>query len=691
MAIERFVWNNGTESNPVPLTTAMMNKLIAAGNNSEIETSVRGYYKDSDDKSVVKSIVWSLEQLFPDLHFQGETANDRFSISTNFNEVRENNYLVVNAAGINKEYLKFACVFDDDAIEIDPNDSHLITKEIIKSRFRFQDGNLIIDAPEENATWTCQFKIKACPVYEDIETTDNYRMTGQDADGNPIPGNTGVITAKAIKLEGVTISVPSEMSIRSSVYIQKAPIPATSTKLAQTTYSFAVNPTTAGSFSKFSGEDIFAAGDLVTTAQIVATPTLFGTNLPVSNVATIDIYESKATTIRIDQNVSDPTTMVINPEDCGGRNLENPSNVISWIRANSHCYLGKFYNESRGMEIKQLWDKDRNYFDDNGEQGALARIDGTPDPNDGIIADVFLRLPEFYYKTVNELNDQDQETGVVAISFATGKLDDSYIRWDPNTLIGVYEGTIINDGQYNKLYSISGATPKNNYSQASFKLAARRRNDMTSVTQSNRFSIVNYQAHVVMALLYYCYWGGETMNCQALIGSGTSTYPKQTGGTDGRAMSDTVANYDGNIGSINFWGLENWWGDLAEFVDDLVTADNTGLINLLNYNGGVARQIQSGVTTPGGSYKCVTKYLFGEHADMIPESVQTGSDNWNLNFCDGAYVSAGSGDVASRSYYGSIANGGVGFLHLNYGSSNTYATIGSRLLYNGKVTVVSEL
>ena len=157
---------------------------------------------------------------------------------------------------------------------------------------------------------TCQFKIKACPVYEDIDTTDNYRLTGQDADGNPILGNTGVITARAIKLEGVTISVPDEMSIRSSVYIQKAPIPATSTKLAQTTYSFAVNPTTAGNFSKFSGEDIFTAGDLVVTAQIVATPTLFETNLPVSNVATIDIYESKATTIRIDQNVSDPATML---------------------------------------------------------------------------------------------------------------------------------------------------------------------------------------------------------------------------------------------------------------------------------------------------------------------------------------------------------------------------------------------
>jgi hypothetical protein len=47
--------------------------------------------------------------------------------------------------------------------------------------------------------------------------------------------------------------------------------------------------------------------------------------------------------------------------------------------------------------------------------------------------------------------------------------------------------------------------------------------------------------------------------------------------------------------------------------------------------------------------------------------------------------------VALRGYYGSVADGGVGCLHLAGGASGTYAVIGSRLLYNGKVTVVSEL
>lgn len=682
MAIEKFTWNNGTESNPVPLTTTQMNKLISAGNNSSIETSVRGYYKETNDRSVVKSIVWSLEQLFPDLHFLGETANDSFTISTRFSQLNEGEYMGIVASGINIEYLKFACVFE--SITIDQDDASLIDANTIKSRFRFENGNLIVDAPQENATWSAVFRIKACPIYEDIETTANYRLTGQNANGELPSEQAGLIICDAVKMTGVSISAASGMSINSLIYINKSPLPANSTKLGQTSYSYAVSPTTAGNFSG----DYFRAGSTVGNVQITATPHLFEDNLPVSNVLTVNIYESKATTIRINQNVSDPATMVLNPDDCGAANAEDMTNVIAWIRKNSHCYLGKFYNETRGMEIKQLYDGDRNYYDNNGERGQQAVINGTPDEN-GIIADVFMKLPEFYYKTVNETNDSGEDTGIVAISFATGAIDDSYIRWNPNTLIGVYEGAIINDGTYDRLYSISGVTPKSNYSQANFKLAARRRNDITSVTQSNCFSIVNYQTHVVMALLYYCYWGGNTMNCQALLGSGTSTYPKTTGGTDGRCMSDTVANYDGNIGSINFWGLENWWGDLSEWVDDLQTANDTGLVNVLNYNGGVTRQVQSGYV--GSSFKCVTKYIFGQYADMLPEAVQTGSNNWNLNFCDGSNVSAASGNVARRGASGSDAGGGVGCLSVSSSASDSAAYIGSRLLYNGKITEVSDL
>ena len=680
MAIKKFTWNNGTERNPVPLTTTQMNKLISAGNNRSIETSVAGYYKEANNRSVVKSIVWSLERLFPDLHFKGVTANDSFSISTRFTQVKEGSSIGIVASGINVEYLKFACVFE--TIDINGEHKSLIDEATIKSRFRFSNGNLIVDAPKENATWSAILRIKACPIYEDINTTTNYRLTGQNAEGEMESAQAGLIVCDAKAMTGVRISSANEMSAGSLTYINKSPLPADSTKLSQATYSYAVSPATAGNFTG----DYFRAGSVSGDVQITATPRLFGDTLPVSNILTISVYESRATTIRINQNISDPITMVLNPKDCGAENLENNNNIIAWIRKNSHCYLGKFYGEVDGMKIKQLYDRDRRYYDNNGEKGELAPIDGTPD-EDGIIGDVFMKMPEFYYKTVNETNDSGQETGIVAISFATGRLDDSYIRWNPNTLIGVYKGTIINDGTYDKLYSISGVKPVYRKSQSYFKESARRRNDITALTESNYFSIVDYQTHVVMALLYYCYYGGRNINCQAIVGAGTEEVGKTTGSTDTRAMSDTSAIYDGNSGSINFWGLENWWGDTTEYIDNLATTNANGLVNVLSYNGTVTRQVQVPFTDSKDAQAAVSKFIFGEYADLLPASPQYVS--MTLNFCDGAGVKNVANMVGERSYFGNSSRGGVGFIALALAPTINSQYTGARLLYQGKITEVS--
>ena len=57
---------------------------------------------------------------------------------------------------------------------------------------------------------------------------------------------------------------------------------------------------------------------------------------------------------------------------------------------------------------------------------------------------------------------------------------------------------------------------------------------------------------------------------QGIIGSGTDSYEKETGQTDSLGMEDTHAETNGNTMSINFWGLENWWGNKYEFIDNVV-------------------------------------------------------------------------------------------------------------------------
>lgn len=687
--IERFTWKNGTAENPVPLTAAMIDKLISKGNQLGENMQVSGYYTGSDGISVAKSRVWNLEQLFPNLVFLGTQSDDNFSISVATSSISEGGQPIeILVSGIRSIYLKYKVLFD--SITIDPNSSSLITQEEIQNRITVQVTNntayLVVDAPSENATWSANVRVKACPVYEDMETTTNYRTTDVDIDGNPRPAGVGVIFCSAVALTGVRISANVVMGTNTYNPVTKTPVPANSTKLGETTYSFTVNPAPGSSATAeyVPVYEAIHAGD--TTGNIVVScwPHLFGDSLPVSNELVITIGSSTVVTIKIDQNISDPASMVLNPSDTGYNNNQSSSNVISYIRQHSHCYVGKYYGESEGMKIKQLWDLDRRYYyDSNGilGQGALAPIDGTPDGN-GIIADVFLRLPEFYYKTVNELDSNNQETGIVAISFATSEIDEDYIRWDPNTLIGVYEGTVINDGTSDKLYSISGRTPTGNYSQDNFKAAARRRNDQTAAVQSNHFSIINYQAHTVMALLYYCYWGGQTLNCQEIIGKGTSEI-KNTGQTDALGMSETTAANNGNTGSINFWGLENWWGNMSEWMDDLISANN-GIINVLNYDGLTIRQINCPVTTSGG---CISQFVFGQYADMIPKAYE--DTNYSLHFCDYALIGNNFGYKAYRSGYYALTTGGVGAIMVN-NSGGSYLQIGSRLLYSGSVTEVDS-
>lgn len=213
--------------------------------------------------------------------------------------------------------------------------------------------------------------------------------------------------------------------------------------------------------------------------------------------------------------------------------------VIKWIRNNSHRYLAKKTDEGK-MTICQLSDGDGTVFAGDGSSAA----------RDGSQGDVMVRIPRFYYH-VQELSADKWE-----IDFSLVKISEEWQEYDGQQLIGAYEAYV--DG--GKVYSRSGVDSTGNVSQANFKSYARAR--------GNGYTIVTWEQHCVMAILYYAEYGNT--NCQAQIGSGTDFYQKQTGQTDSLGMADTHAGTDGNTMSINFWGLENWWGNKAEWVDNVV-------------------------------------------------------------------------------------------------------------------------
>lgn len=338
------------------------------------------------------------------------------------------------------------------------------------------------------------------------------------------------------------------------------------------------------------------------------------------------------TTIRLDQTITDPATMITRTVDGG---------AIEAIRANSHRVLGKYTAEGT-MTICQLDDTDSTKYAD----GSTADLTGGE-------GDVFMRLPQFYYKATNTSTD------LWDITFAYGgKPDDTYKEWDGTDLIGVYEAY----NSSSKVYSRSGVISTGSVSQANFKTYARNR--------GTGFSIVKWKHQNIMAFLYYAMYGH--MNCQAQIGVGTDSSGKSTGQTDSLGMEDTVAGGNGDSQSINFWGLENWWGNKYEWMDNVVV--NNRVWNITEDDGTVR------TVSAGTSSGYISKVSVGEYLDVIPTAA---SGSATTGFCDYYSQSSSSSRVVRRSYGSSITDGGVAYAGAAGVSSYAYSNIGSRLAFRG--------
>lgn len=355
--------------------------------------------------------------------------------------------------------------------------------------------------------------------------------------------------------------------------------------------------------------------------------------------------------IVLDQTISDPATMISG--DVNGK-------LIKKLRANSHRYLGK-YTADGIMTLCQLDDADSTKFYD----GSAATLDGTQ-------GDVFMQHPTFYTHA-EELSD-----GVWLIGFADYRVDDTWLEWSDRDLIGAYEACVTtafdgttqntaNDGT-GYLRSISGVASLASVSQANFKTKARNR--------SGNFSLVRWEHQNIMAFLFYALYGN--MNCQAICGYGTSSYTKNTGLTNALGMTDTNS-VNGNQSSINFWGLDNWWGNKYEWVDNV---DVNGYDwTIADRNSGLTRTVQ-GQVSPVNTWVYPQRMVVGANLDLIPYPTQTGGDDHH-GFCDGIYMSGTGGRVILRSCNVADSRGGVAYASANNDSSFSNAVCGSRLAFRG--------
>lgn len=342
--------------------------------------------------------------------------------------------------------------------------------------------------------------------------------------------------------------------------------------------------------------------------------------------------------IEIDQTISDPATMISGDVNNG---------AIKWIRKNSHRVLAKKTGEGTVTYI-ELDDSNSNKY---AADGSEAKTDGTE-------GDVFVKLPTFYYKGTEDDN--------VKLYFSLSKIDDSYVEWDTNILIGAYEAYYGDS----KLQSRSGVLSSASISQPNFKLYAQAR--------GTGYQLVDWQMHCIMGCLFYAMYGNT--NSQAICGMGTYSYNKTCGETNSLGMNDTQASTNGNSQSINFWGLENWWGNKYESMQE----DNIGT-TMSTYD-----PVTKGTRTIDVPYLndyYVKRMVFGKYMDLIPMSDDPNNGSDSIGYCDCQYWNNASTDrVVRRSCHYSDVEGGVSYANAKDSSSVVGNHLGSRLAFRGVCT-----
>lgn len=342
------------------------------------------------------------------------------------------------------------------------------------------------------------------------------------------------------------------------------------------------------------------------------------------------------TTILLDQTITDPATMITKVYDDGG---------ISQIRLNSHRYVCKLVDGV--MQAKQLQDNNGTLY-----------LDGTTADLTGGEGDVMMKLPEFYYRAT------EQETDKWLIDFAYGERpSEDYKHWDGKDFIGVYEAYVSS----NNVYSRSGVASTGAISQANLKTYARNRGE--------GYTLVKWKHHCIMAFLFYAEY--LNTNSQAICGAGTDSADKVAGEADLLGMEDTTADVNGNTQSINYFGLENWWGNKVEWIDN-ITANSSRKWTITEDDG--STRVVAAPTTDG----YISAFVIDGHLDAIPSTVGASE---TTGFCD-FYYQASSSVVVARSQYNSLVTGGIAYILANCANSVTRGNYTSRLAYRGEYIII---
>lgn len=336
----------------------------------------------------------------------------------------------------------------------------------------------------------------------------------------------------------------------------------------------------------------------------------------------------------------------------------------SWIKG-KRC-LAKHISDDEGVAICYLDDNNSNYFHDGT---TTAKLDGT-------MGEVMVDTPDIWYNAISNGDQYD--------FYMTNEEVNGYHKYR-RVLIGAFEGTVVSNVLHSR---ITGKQSTGNVTPVNFHLYAN--------ALGKGWDIVDYETHCKIAWMQMAKYGDR--NSQKLVGTGSNSYTRIIGSTS------TLGNNDGtdNV-NTSLFGLENWWGDKYEWMSGLYQQKNgsTGYIyqfdGFLNTTSITGDPLTMGLVSSESDYRVIdtvtghnngyiSDMKLGEYGDLIPTKFNGGSSTY---YTDYGVVVFGS-FVACRSCYDAVDDGGVFYLDLNRGASNSVVYYGSRSQFRGKIRVIED-
>lgn len=354
-------------------------------------------------------------------------------------------------------------------------------------------------------------------------------------------------------------------------------------------------------------------------------------------------------------------------------------NVIESLRSKFKRCIAKPYGDDAALISYCNEENSANWPDGSGIDIVFARKENR-----------MVHFPKYYHKTV------ERSPGIWRTYISEQQIDSDYIE-EPEMLLGTFEAYTNTDGT---LLSAWGVTSTASQTMATFVSQAKSNGPL--------WGIGDYRSHATIARMFCAYYKTtniSTSNSAIPCSGGTKRYNYGITGatiTLGNRDGKKATTSDTSYYSTNFLGLEDCYYSKWEFVQGINILKGKYVV----YDGGsfpdkdVAELEAAGATNIrvvgyepnpaateayNGWIKAVAQ---GKYGDVVP-TAHGGSET--TYYSDYSWFNPTGNRIFLRS--GRSANGsrcGVFMATANNASSVSWATVGARLAFYGKIVVVDS-